>query len=320
MNRDPIAVQQCDNGGFTRLTARSQSSRPLNTAWWRRVSCVEHRLSERDQPQGGRRSAASIHRGVYAVGHNALERRGWWMAAVLSGGPKAVLSHRPAGSRLEPARLERAGSDHRRLDGAARSPDRGPLRRPARRRGHRLRDGIPITTVPRTLLDLATDASTSTHLLNAVNEAEQQELGDALSLPALLERHQGERGSAKLREALLDAGSASASRAGARGALRSVRRRAGSPAPGAQRDDPRRRDRFYELDCLWRGQRLIVELQGAKFHGTPIAWPATPTASGDFCCAGWRVIEVTWSHLRTKPRRDALEVDLRRRWRRRRVG
>lgn len=37
-----------------------------------------------------------IHRGVYAVGHRKLAREGHWMAAVLTYGPEAVLSHRTA--------------------------------------------------------------------------------------------------------------------------------------------------------------------------------------------------------------------------------
>src|SRR4051794_24116777 len=37
-----------------------------------------------------------IHRGVYAVGHRLISQRGWWMAAVLAGGPDAVLSYRSA--------------------------------------------------------------------------------------------------------------------------------------------------------------------------------------------------------------------------------
>src|SRR5690242_11274514 len=37
-----------------------------------------------------------IHRGVYAVGHRKLTQKGRWMAAVLTIGDKAVLSHRSA--------------------------------------------------------------------------------------------------------------------------------------------------------------------------------------------------------------------------------
>lgn len=41
-----------------------------------------------------------VHRGVYAVGHDRLTRDGRWMAAVLAGGPDAVLSHRSAAARF----------------------------------------------------------------------------------------------------------------------------------------------------------------------------------------------------------------------------
>src|SRR4051812_17156780 len=37
-----------------------------------------------------------LHRGVYVVGHRAVSREGELLAAVFSGGPRAVLSHRAA--------------------------------------------------------------------------------------------------------------------------------------------------------------------------------------------------------------------------------
>ena len=65
-------------------------------------------------------------------------------------------------------------------------------------------DGIPITTWPRTLLDLATVLDHDA-LLRALNEADARELTDPLSLAALLERHRGERGAGALRRALDEA-------------------------------------------------------------------------------------------------------------------
>jgi hypothetical protein len=66
-------------------------------------------------------------------------------------------------------------------------------------------DGIPITSVPRTLLDLATVLDDHS-LLMAVNEAEKMHLRDVLSLPDILERHRGQRGAGYLRRVLADAG------------------------------------------------------------------------------------------------------------------
>src|SRR3954453_21449092 len=88
-----------------------------------------------------------IHRGVYAVGHSVLSMRGHWHAAVLTGGPGTVLSHRAAAG-LWDLRNTRA------LEGT--SPR--PLRRPGIIT-HRAtlppdevttRGGIPTTTAART--------------------------------------------------------------------------------------------------------------------------------------------------------------------------
>ena len=46
----------------------------------------------------GRGGLVPVHRGVFAVGHSMLAVRGVWMAAVLAGGPQAVLSHAAAGA------------------------------------------------------------------------------------------------------------------------------------------------------------------------------------------------------------------------------
>jgi hypothetical protein len=151
--------------------------------------------------------AGRLHRlypSVYAVGHRHLSRQGWWMAAVLSGGPGTVLSHRPAG----------AAWNLREWHG------RAAITVPKWRPGPggieihssslpfdevTTLDGIPITSMPRTLLDLATILDRH-DLARAVEEAEHQQLSDPLSLPALLERHRGQRGAGKLRAVLRAAG------------------------------------------------------------------------------------------------------------------
>lgn len=131
-----------------------------------------------------------VHRGVFAVGHWRIDGRGRWMAAVLACGSKAVLSHRSAGQ----------------LWGMTpRSQSIPELTRPAGcrpRPGIRLHRGvlpgdevtriesIPVTTVSRTLLDLA--AVLSRHQLErAMNEAEVLRLTDRLPRPMLLDRYRG---------------------------------------------------------------------------------------------------------------------------------
>ena len=121
-----------------------------------------------------------VHRGVYAVGHSVLSMRGRWMAAVLAAGPGAVLSHRSAaalwgirnGTAIEvttPHRVRRPGI---RARGATLPPDEITTRA-----------GIPVTTVARTLLDLA--AVLARHdVESAFHEAEYQHRTDLISLDA----------------------------------------------------------------------------------------------------------------------------------------
>ncbi len=99
----------------------------------------------------------SVHRNVYAVGSRRLSQRGYWWAAVLAYGPDAVLSHRTAAALWG---LRRARG---RIDVTAPTGRQGTRRR-KRLWIHRckldlaertLRDGIPVTTLARTLFDLS---------------------------------------------------------------------------------------------------------------------------------------------------------------------
>lgn len=249
-----------------------------------------------------------IHRGVYAVGHRKLSRQGWRMAAVLSGGPGAVLSHRAAGSEWQLANLSgrnsvtattwRRSTEAVRFHSSSLPADEITVL-----------DGIPITSVPRTLLDLATLLDPH-RLLNAVNEAEQRELSDPLSLPALLERHHGERGTARLRSVLENAGYGVPREALEELFARFVAVR-GLPRPELNawiRIGPD----YFSPDCLWRGERLIVELHSARHHGTTPAITRDASRDRRLMLAGWLVIHVTWAQLHDPREADALERDLRR--------
>jgi predicted transcriptional regulator of viral defense system len=95
-----------------------------------------------------------LHRGVYAVGHAQLRPEGRWLAAVLAAGPGAALSHRSAAA-LHGVRDGDGAID---VTTTRRATVRGVVI-------HRTtvlaaqdvttRRGVPITTLPRTLVDLA---------------------------------------------------------------------------------------------------------------------------------------------------------------------
>jgi very-short-patch-repair endonuclease len=249
-----------------------------------------------------------VHRGVYAVGHPLLRREGHWMAAVLAGGPGAVASHRLAGAVWDViAWSGRAAvtvpswrASTRALEFHARilPPDEITVEQ-----------GVPVTSVSRTLLDLATVLSRD-RLLKAIDEAETRGLGGALSLRALIERHRGQRGVAILRKVLTEAGYGVT-----KGELEDAfarfigRRRLPRPERNAW---VRVGADHFQADCVWRGRKLIVELHSARFHSTVPKVTRDAGRDRRLAMAGWLVIHVTWAQLHDRAESDALEHDLRR--------
>lgn len=249
-----------------------------------------------------------IHRGVYAVGHRTLTVSGLRMAAVLRGGTGTVLSHRAAGADW--------GLRHWSGLPAITTPTpRRPItgielhyaRLPADERT--VLDGIPITTWPRTLFDLATVLDFDA-LVRALNEAEALRLTDPLSLHALLDRHRGERGAGKLREALADASfGRGITREDLEDLFAAFVRRNGLPAPLLNAPIVVG-DRRFVADVLWPGPRLIVELQSVRFHGTAASMSADADRTRRLTLAGYRVVYVTWAQLASRVAREALARDL----------
>jgi very-short-patch-repair endonuclease len=220
------------------------------------------------------------------------------MAAVIACGPDAVLSHRSAG-RLWRFMPRAPGLPEVTRTAGFRSRRPGIVGRamPLAADEVAVIDGIPVTSVSRTLFDLASVLSRR-QLERALNEAEVRLLTDRLSIPQLLERHPGHRGSALLRDLLQDAGSL-------RGVTRSEleeRFVALFHAHGLPR--PRLnaalwvRGRFVEVDCLWDAQRVIVELDGRAAHGTARAFESDRERDRLLSADGWRVVRLTWRQVR----------------------
>lgn len=250
-----------------------------------------------------------VHREVYAVGHKALTQRGRWMAAVLACGQNAALSHWSA------AALWRIRASGRELIDVT-SPAKANSIREIRRHLRALppdevtvEDGISVTTVPRTILDLAAVSSVEV-VESALAEAEYLRLTDRLSLPDLLARYPGRRGVRRVRVAL-------------------ERQR---EEPGGRRQSPleeifipflRRHSlpmprlnawlevggRRYQVDGLWPGTTEIVELDGWQGHGTKSAFRDDRARDRRLRAAGYSITRLTWSQLDDEPR--AIAADLR---------
>jgi Transcriptional regulator, AbiEi antitoxin len=197
-----------------------------------------------------------VHRGVYAVGRPGLSGAAWWMAAVLAAGPDAVLSHRDAA-----ALLGMLSSARSRIE--VTTPG-------GRRRRHGIQfhravlhpdevtvvNGIPVTTVPRTLLDLAAVVERR-QFERALHEAEVLRLTDALSLDDLLARHSRRPGTRAVRAVLAEVrlGAAITRNDLEDGFLRFLEE---ARLPRSEVNVPIEvAGRWFEADFVWRLPRLI---------------------------------------------------------------
>jgi very-short-patch-repair endonuclease len=232
------------------------------------------------------------HQGVYAVGHAALRAEGHRLAAVLACGPGAVLSHRTAAGHWGLLR-----TDQTRIDVTA----------PRGRHGapgihlHRSRsldaqdatqhDGIPTTTVARTLLDLAATGKPS-RLENALAQAMRQELYDHNAIERTIARANGHRGTGTLQRAIAHDPKLTRSEYEAR--FLKLLRDAGLPEPQVNVPLTALDDERYEVDFYWPSHRLVVELDGWETHGTRAAFRRDRARDAALTAAGFRVLRFTW--------------------------
>jgi very-short-patch-repair endonuclease len=204
-----------------------------------------------------------LYRGVYAYGHDRLRIEGRWLAAVMACGPGAVLSHRDA------AQLWELRQSNSALIDVTVSSRNGRIRRKGIRvhRSGRLapeetteRSGIPVTTVARTLLDLA-DVLDLQALRRAVTEAEYRDLFDLTAINAVVQSNPGRRGR-KLMTAAVE-GRLHRTRSSLEDRFLRFRERWGVEEP-----ESNVWIEGYEVDFLWRSVGLVVELDGLAAHAT----------------------------------------------------
>ena len=265
-NHAVVAVATAQDGAISRRQLLDLGVTPAAIKWW-----VKTRRLHR------------IHRGVYALGHPVLSLRGRWIAALLACGPNAVLSHRSAGVAHGLIEDDQRVIDvttpcgRRRLDGVRVHRGRRIVERV---------DGLPATTIGDTLADLAT-VLTDRQLERAVDQAirdghhvepkQRRGMRGAAALAALSRRNR--TGHTVTRSELEER------------FLRAVRA-AGLPEPELNVYV----DTFL-VDAVWREERVIVELDGARYHDQPGARRADRRRDMRLTAAGWRVLRAGWHDL-----------------------
>jgi hypothetical protein len=236
-----------------------------------------------------------VHHGAYSVGHSAISRHGRCLAAVIACGDGALLSHQsaawlwglsPVWSNLlcvtanSPRRRRPAITIHSsaRLSGSDR--ERCEL--------------IPVTAVPRTLLDFA--AANQRSLPRAVQRAERLDLLDLGLLDGLLSRNPGARGAERLRDAISAYREPAFTRSGLERRFLQLVTKAGLPRPSMN---------FfvagYELDAYWPRQRFAVELDTFEYHGGRGAFEEDRIRQENLKLAGIEMTRITGSRIGREP-------------------
>jgi very-short-patch-repair endonuclease len=237
-----------------------------------------------------------LHRGVYAVGH----RRHTWhencLAAVLACGDRAVASHRSAAWLWDlfsrrPATFDLSAPTRRRRRPYARI-HYAPLTDADRAR----RDGIPVTALPRTLLDLAPVLSPAA-LDRVIERAETAGRFDLTAIEHLLTRIGRHPGRGRLRRALAiycDEPAFTRSRLERR--FLTALRASDLPEPSVNCIVA-----GYELDFYWEPERFAVELDVYETHGSRRSFEADRERDVKLKLAGVELIRVTANRLESDP-------------------
>ena len=205
-----------------------------------------------------------VHRGVYRVGHRAPSIEATYLAAVLAAGEGALLNGRAAahlfgvtkGTAPTPEVIART---QRRIEGVTMHRSRGLDARDAT-----TFRGIPVTSVPRTLIDIAADLSLDA-LARACHEAGVRYGTTPKAVEAVLARRPTSPGAKKLRRVIHGDVHVTLSKLEAH--FLELLRNAGLPLPVTNRPAGGRR-----VDCRWPEHRLTVELDGYRFHNSRHSW------------------------------------------------
>jgi very-short-patch-repair endonuclease len=139
--------------------------------------------------------------GVYAVGHTALTYHSHLIAAVYSCGDEALAGYRAAGKLWG---ILRGSQPIEVTAPRGCKPKKGFVLHRSRlihEEDRALIDNIPVTSVARTLVDLA-DVLSEERLADAVNEAELRQLFDLKAVERVLARLPGRKGRHKLQRVL----------------------------------------------------------------------------------------------------------------------
>ncbi|HEY5052421.1 MAG TPA: DUF559 domain-containing protein [Solirubrobacterales bacterium] len=233
------------------------------------------------------RRLCHIHRGVYASGHQPLNQRARWLAAVLACGEGAALSHRSAAALWGLAR-----SSGPKIDVTS------PHGRAGRRRitFHECRldpedlttvGSIPVTSVARTLFDFA-EVVDFTRLERACEEADRLNLLPMRALERVVERGLGRHALKPIRPIVTAARHPDTTNSPLEDRFVLFCREHNLPKPLTNVVIEGK-----EVDAFWPARRMMVELDSWTFHHHRAAFERDRARDAALQAAGYRVVRLT---------------------------
>ncbi|MEX2449023.1 MAG: type IV toxin-antitoxin system AbiEi family antitoxin domain-containing protein [Solirubrobacterales bacterium] len=238
-----------------------------------------------------------LHNGVYAVGHTNLSLQGRCLAGVLASGPGSLLSHYSAGWLLglvstRPIPIHVTAPVRRKPRGSVRIHHSRTLIDADRA----LEQGIPVTSVARTALDLAAAVRYGT-LRRLIRRSEELKVFDLADFRSVIARNRGHRGAFRLEQAIAVYEPPRFTRSELeREFLRLIEQVGLPPASTA----------FvvagYELDIYWPELRFGVEIDVYATHGGHESFEQDRRRDEDLKLAGVELTRVTGRRLEREPR------------------
>ncbi|HEX6152170.1 MAG TPA: type IV toxin-antitoxin system AbiEi family antitoxin domain-containing protein [Solirubrobacterales bacterium] len=244
-----------------------------------------------------------IHRGVYAVGHARISPHGRCMAAVLACGAGTVLSHHSAAwlwgflpACPKEAAVTVLSQGHRRRGirvyrvAGLSSRDYGAL------------EGIPVTSVERTLIDLGAVA-TARNLTSAVDRAKRLGRLDLDALDAILLRRGHTVAGKRLEKALELYRRPVFDRARSELLFLDAIEKEGLPTPVLNCWVEK-----WEIDAYWEDERFAVEVDGWETHGTRKAFEEDRLRLEEMKLAGIDCIPISARRIEREPEQVAARL------------
>jgi very-short-patch-repair endonuclease len=247
-----------------------------------------------------------LYRGVYAVGHRKISWHGRVMAAVLLHGPDAVASHRTAAALWD--LLPPRGNDvHVTVAAAGRAKRKGIVLHQVRElhpKDRTTKDGIPVTALGRTLIDVFSSESEE-RTERALEQAERIGLFDGKAIDGACDRSPTRRGVKRIRVRLRKHRAPAESDSTLERRFLIFCRHYRLPTPKMNRwiED-------YKLDAVWPERKLVVELDDYYTHRTRKSFESDRRRDARLQSLGYRVIRITRERLEMEPGVVAEELRL----------